>query len=291
MTLADTYEKIKPSVVAFTAKYSFFSDAELQDKRKVSFPPILGTGFIFDNNGVIATNDHIAEDLIKSKHSPLSRNGECLYFATLFIIVDEGLMQIQLEILEVYQPKGYPQKMYYGPDKPDVAFVLVKAKKLPALELDTSILREGVEVATAGYPMGTEALTAPGYLHQIAPTLQNGIISAVLPFQQASPHAYALNIMVQEGASGSPVFLPESGKVIGIVNSRLNDINQKPTNISYAIPSYHILGFFEEIKSSHDFNLPKGTKTLEELISSKESKKILPGEIPGNVIKLDITKE
>jgi len=30
-------------------------------------------------------------------------------------------------------------------------------------------LEEGLEVATAGYPMGTDALTAPGYLHQVTP--------------------------------------------------------------------------------------------------------------------------
>ena len=65
MSLADTYEKIKPSIVAFTEKFSIFTDAELHDKRNVSFPPILGTGFVVDENGVIATNNHIYEEVRK----------------------------------------------------------------------------------------------------------------------------------------------------------------------------------------------------------------------------------
>lgn len=300
VALADTYEKIKPSIVAFTAKYSVLTDAEFQNERKVSFPPILGTGFIIDGNAVIVTNDHVAEVLTASKKHPLSRNGECIYFATLFKNTDEGLIHMTLDILEVYQPESYPTEMLFGPKKPDIAFVLVKARELPALELDASILREGIEIATTGYPMGTDALTAPGYLHQIGPTLQRGIISAILPFQQPKPHAYALNIMVQGGASGSPVFLPDSGKVIGIVNSSLYDIsadgiaknnNQKPTNISYAIPSYNILELFEEIKATDGLKLPADIKTLEELLSSKELELNLPGKIPGTVTKLDYKKE
>lgn len=287
MGLVDTYEKIKPSIVAFTEKYSILTDAELQNERNVSFPPIHGTGFIVDENGVVATNNHVAEILSNSQYSLLTQNGECLYFATLFKITDEGLVQMPLDILKVYQPKSYPGKMYYGPDKPDIAFVLVKAKNLPALELENSILKEGIEVATAGYPMGTDALTAPGYLHQITPTLQKGIISAVLPFQQELPHAYALNIMVQGGASGSPVFLPESGNVVGIVNSSLREFNQGPTNISYAIPSCYISAFLGEVKTSGGFELPKNTKALDELISSKKLETILPGQHPCTVIKID----
>ena len=164
---------------------------------------------------------------------------------------------------------------------------------------DTSILREGVGIATAGYPMGTNALTAPGYLHQIGPTLQKGILSAILPFPQPRPHAYSLNVMVQGGASGSPVFTPENGKIIGIIDSSLYDIDtnatednrsRKPTNISYAIPSYNILEFFEEIKASGELKFPTDAQTLEELFSSNEHEINFPGKIPGTVTRFDAIK-
>src|SRR5260370_8790405 len=90
-------------------------------------------------------------------------------------------------------------------------------------------------------------LTAPGWIHQVTPTLQRGIISAVLPFTCTTPHAYAINVMVQGGASGSPVFLSESGEVIGVLYAGLNDprvtlltpdLYTVPTNIRYVVPSH-----------------------------------------------------
>ena len=77
------------------------------------------------------------------------------------------------------------------PAGPDLAFVPVKARGLPAVALDgPEAIDEGTEVATAGFPMGTDALMAPGWIHQVTPTLQRGIISAVLPFPCPTPHAY-----------------------------------------------------------------------------------------------------
>ncbi|MFA5292909.1 MAG: serine protease [Phycisphaerae bacterium] len=299
MGLSDTYEKVKPSIVAFTSKYSVFTNPEDLNEKNLSFPPIIGTGFIINKNGIIVTNDHVAEEIKKPCALPCAKKGECAYQATIFKITEEYLVQAPLEILEIYQPEKLKTKgLYYGPNKPDIAIVLVKARDLPALELDTSELREGVEVATAGFPMGKDLLTAPGYLHQITPTLQKGIISAVLPFQGAIPHAYAVNIMVQGGASGSPVFLPESGTVIGIIDSSLidsvesiqKDTYQIPTNISYATPSYHISNFLKEVEGNYSFKLPQDTKTFDDLIANTEKKIVRPHQPYPNckIIKMEI---
>ncbi len=295
MSLSKTYEKVKPSIVAFTEKYSIIASSENLNEAQLSFPPIIGTGFIINKNGIIVTNDHLAEVIKKPIKIPTIQENVCSYDATIFTISDEGLVQISLEILEVCQPKKYRRKkgVYYGPDKPDIAFVLVKAKDLPALELDISELKEGIEVATAGFPMGRDPLIAPGWLHQITPTLQRGIISAILPFQQALPHAYAVNIMVQGGASGSPVFLPENGKVIGIIDSSLNDFAKSeqggiygvPTNISYATPSYHIANFFELVKAKDPFELPKDTETFADLVANTIKKVVMPHQPTGKIIK------
>ena len=149
MSLSNTYEKVKPSIVAFTKKYSIVTNPENLNEGQLSFPPIIGTGFIIDKNGIIVTNDHVAEELKMTINISSVPKGEGIYQVTIFKITDEGLVQISLEILEVCQPEKYRRTkgVYYGPDKPDIAFVLVKAKDLPALELDVSELKEGIEVA------------------------------------------------------------------------------------------------------------------------------------------------
>lgn len=279
MNLSDTYEKVKPSIVAFTLRRCLTAtNSENLNNDQPSFPPILGTGFIIDKKGIIATNDHVAEKLEKPAGLSSFPNSESCYQATIFKITDGGLIAIPLEIWEVCRPKKRrkTKEPFYGPDKPDIAFVTVKAKDLPALELDISELKEGTEVATAGFPMGRVLLTAPGWLHQIGPTLQKGIISALLPFHQAVPHAYAINIMIQSGASGSPVFLPENGKVIGIMDSSLNnpakneqgDKYNIPTNISYATPSYLIAKFFKNVEAKDPFELPEDAETFADIIAN-----------------------
>jgi len=280
MSLADTYEKIKPSIIAFTARYGIAQGLEDINNPELAFPPILGTGFIINENGIIVTNDHVAKVLPGLFKPPYAPKGKIPCSVALLKEVEEGLLHVRLEILDIIRIKEYtPGGIYYGSEKPDIAIVVVKAKGLPALELcDSMSLKEGMEIATAGFPMGTKALTAPGWLHQITPTLQRGIISAVLPYQCTFPHALAINVMAQGGASGSPVFFPENGKVIGILNCGLREFYQLskegmfqdgyavPTNISHVVPSNYILEFLNTAQKDTRTKLPKDTKTLDELI-------------------------
>jgi len=189
-------------------------------------------------------------------------------------------------------------KAYYGPPKPDVAFVHVKMKGLPKanVKYDLKEIKEGQEIATAGFPMGTETLMAPGYLHQLTPTLQKGIISAVLPFECESPHAIMVNVMVQGGASGSPVFLPDTGDVIGVLYGSLSDTRQTksglpnnireniekmetsihshffdaPTNISYVVPAHYIEKMLQQLKDEPNMKVPEDALTLKEHINTAE---------------------
>jgi hypothetical protein len=200
----------------------------------------------------------------------------------------EGYAEIPLEVLGVVRVGDIQLNqgtgIYYGPRRPDFNIVHVKAKGLPKIEVlaTTDALREGTEVATVGFPMGTEALTAPGWLHQLGPFLQRGIISAVLPFACKAPHSFVINVMSMGGASGSPVFLTNSAKVVGILNAGLlaaNEtvsqvmgapvrlgITQTPTNFSYVVPSYFFASAMKPIKDSGKFQLPEGTLSLDEMI-------------------------
>jgi hypothetical protein len=84
------------------------------------------------------------------------------------------------------------------------------------------------------------------------------------------------------GASGSPVFLTDSPKVVGILNAGLlaaNDtlsqilgtpvrlgVTQTPTNFSYVVPSYFFASAIKPVRDSGAFELPESTLSLDEII-------------------------
>jgi len=274
--LVESYKKIKGSIVAFVPKYVPVTS----DESPPLFPPIIGTGFVAREDGIIVTNDHVVRAFGKVFRPPESRDDDWPVYAILLHAIPAGQLQIPLEILGAAVISEFtPGNIYYGPPSPDVAFVHVKVRELTPIRIsDLDDISEGAEVATAGFPMGTDALTAPGYLHQITPTLQRGIVSAVLPFASTRPHAFTINVMTQGGASGSPVFDSSSGEVLGVLYAGLNDLGlteakdlyRQPTNISYVVPSHYVRYLLAKIGERSDIASPRDAQTIEEMIRTKE---------------------
>jgi S1-C subfamily serine protease len=282
--LAATYREVRKSIVAFVPR-----DIPLvEGEEPPEIPPIIGTGFIVDD-GLVVTNNHVVRGLARLPRPPGTPQEEWAFAALLLHeIRGEGIAQIQLEVLGVGVPRDIEvQGHYYGPRRPDLALVHVKAKGLPKLAVDSQAvpLEEGRVVATAGFPMGTDALRAPGYLHQLTPTLQQGIISAVLPFATPVPHALMINVMTQGGASGSPVFAPDRPAVIGVLYAGLHELEESPrmpapylvpTNLSYVVPAHYVEHMLEKIKAKNRFELPSDTMSLEEMVARFQRKVLQP---------------
>lgn len=279
--LAETYSRLRRSIVAFIPRV-FPAN---RDGSEPEIPPIFGTGYVIHEDGIVATNHHVVE-AFKRYRNPAGHEDSWPVFAMLFHRIAEGIAEVPLEILGVGVIKTFePGEVYYGPPKPDLAFVHVKARGLPAVVIDgTTEINEGMNVATAGFPMGSEMLTAPGWLHQISPTLQQGIVCSVHPFAVPKPHGFSLNVMIQGGASGSPVFIPDTGAVVGTLYAslgepglvwKMRDDGKKdvvgfvrlPTAISHAVPAHYLLHFLNTFRDHPEFLPPADAKTIEELIA------------------------
>jgi len=81
--------------------------------------------------------------------------------------------------------------------------------------------------------MGEDALIVYDKITQISPLLRHGIISSNYPYPGPSPHGFTTDIMTQGGESGSPFFQPDTGSVIGLLDSGFD-----ATNVTIGIPSW-----------------------------------------------------
>jgi hypothetical protein len=86
--------------------------------------------------------------------------------------------------------------------------------------VDTLDLRVSEEIGVYGYPYGTAMLEKGGRIYRWGPVVQQGWISGISPFETStSPDEILLDVRTAGGMSGSPIFRPSSGLVIGIHHS------------------------------------------------------------------------
>lgn len=281
MSFSTKYKELKPSVVAIVARFS----------KRPDFPDIIGTGFIASEDGMVITNDHVVKAINKMPRRKDAPDDEWpIRVMYLHDMPGKGMGMVFFDVdgvgtLGRDKPiEGY----HYGDDIPDIGVIYLKAKGLPFLEVEESFsLNEGDEVFIAGFPMGTDTLRAPGWIHQITPVLQRGIVSAIQPFPCEKPHGLLVEAVTQGGSSGSPIFNPETGKVAALLYGGLMEwdaiqlggyINlpyRNNTALTTAVPAYivsEILKMAENPSDKRNGDTVKRDtskyKTLEEIIKT-----------------------
>jgi hypothetical protein len=225
MILEEVFNRVRPSIVAFCSKIAMVAG---EDPPLIA--PIIGTGFVVHEHGVVATNRHVAEEMLNLPRDP--ETGGLLAMALVFGDVqkledgyDLNAHFVEIVQLQMISSFSTSEEIFYGEQLPDVAFAQLAVRDLPTLSLaraDWSI-RVGMEIATAGFPLGEDPLVAYGLLGQGTPLLRRGIVSAVNPFPCPQPDAFTIDVMSQGGASGSPIFRTDAPEVVGILRSEAEE--------------------------------------------------------------------
>lgn len=227
MAFRDVVQAIRPAVVGLGI---------LADQRDPLSVVIMGTGFIVDEQGWIMTNRHIADLFIGERDGVVGvRNA--LARAVLFIDAAGrelpgrgraagGVGATPCPIVGVATPPGAEDGDLHYDSVPDLAMCRINVAglarmgvgRVPHIDLGNSEhVREGDEVGIIGFPLGL-TLAQDQRLRQLTPIAQKGVVAATLPWSGVpNPHAFQLDINVNPGSSGSPLFLAETGEVVGVV--------------------------------------------------------------------------
>ena len=143
----------------------------------------------------------------------------------------------------------------------DLALLKIEGDPLPALKLgDSSLAREGCQLYFTGYPIGS--------VLGLNPSTHRAGLAAIIPIftpvaaasqlnartlrQAKEPYeVYELDAIAYPGNSGSPVWHPDTGEVLGVVNSvyvkgAKEAALSAPSGISYAIPVKYVHRLLEQ---------------------------------------------
>lgn len=216
----DTIARIKPSIVAV---------GTFVPMRNPQFE-FRGTGFAVADGSLIATNNHVIPPILNPERN------ESLAVA----ILDGNRIQVRAAT------------QAFSEIATDLAVLRMEGARLPALKLgNADRIRDGDRVLFTGFPLG-------GALGLI-PTSHRGMISAITPIAIAALSSqrldstvvrrlsdkpisvFQLDATAYPGNSGSPVYDPDTGEVLGIINmvfvkSSKETALSQPSGISYAIP-------------------------------------------------------
>jgi len=128
---------------------------------------------------------------------------------------------------------------------------------------DSSIVREGQNLAFTGFPIGMALGLYPAThratLAALVPIARAGITAKQLNprlinrLRDSAYVIFQLDATAYPGNSGSPLYDPVTAEVYGIINSVFiqgtrEQAITRPSGITYAIPSVHIREMLEQVQ-------------------------------------------
>ena len=220
----DTIQRVKKSIVAV---------GTLQKTRS---PPFVfhGTGFVVGNGTLVATNAHVIK-------------------RTLATGADPEQLAIAMPTGDALRSLAQVVRVVSLDEERDLALLRLTGPALPPLSLKNSDkVREGDQYLVTGYPIGAvlglfpathRAMVAAITPIAIPPANARQLNAQVIRRLESGPYrVFQLDATTYPGNSGSPLYDPLTGEVVGIVNmvfvkgtkeAALTD----PSGISYAIPA------------------------------------------------------
>ena len=203
---------------------------------RVRNPPISfrGTGFVVGDGLSVITNAHVVPELLDTENKE-----------ALGIVIGKGEnVEFRAAVLVALDKEH------------DLAHLRITGAPLPALNLgDSSGAAEGQALAFTGFPLGmvlglhpaTHRATLAAITPIVMPSLNSRILDARAIAQlQRSPFAiFQLDGTAYPGNSGSPVYDPETGTVLGVINMVLvkglkETAITNPSGITYAVPANYV---------------------------------------------------
>jgi S1-C subfamily serine protease len=228
----DTIARVKRSVVAV---------GTFERGRTPAFQ-FRGTGFAVGGGATIVTNAHVLPGVLNAASSE-----------TLAILTQAGSDSVG-QVRAV-------QRLAVDPGT-DLALLKLAGDPLPPLTLRSDGVREGQDVLMTGFPIGAvlgpSAATHRGMIAAITPiaipqgnaadlnpAVVRRLASGTFPVLQLDATAYP-------GNSGSPIYDPASGDVLGIVNmvfvkGTKEAALSQPSGITYAVPASHLQALLRSV--------------------------------------------
>lgn len=230
--LVKAIERIKPGVVAVGTVVPTRAPPNL----------FMGTGFVIGNGRHVVTNAHVLPALLDSQKQE-----------TLAVFSGRGQ---QSEVRSA-------RKVAIDNDH-DIVILEISGAPLPALTLaETGSVREGTELAFTGFPIGvvlglypsTHRATLAAVTPIVIPRAQAAMLDAKTITRMRTPYdVYQLDAVAYPGNSGSPLFDPQTGAVVGLINMVLVKATKEsaltaPSGIAYAIPIQYVRQLYATLRN------------------------------------------
>ena len=215
---------VKPSVVA------------IGGYDKTRSPPLTfaGTGFAVEDGLTIITNAHVVKAMVTAQ----------IENTIGVIIVKDGSTEFRHATILRTDPEH------------DLVALKIEGTPLPAMPLgDAALIKEGQSVAFTGFPLGMQIglrhVTHRAMISSITPIVVAAANSrkldanSVAQIRKSSFDVFQLDGTAYPGNSGSPLFHPETGAAIGVINMVFvkglkETAITNPSGIAYAIPITHV---------------------------------------------------